>query len=267
VANAQDDPWVGRIERARVLAAERPPVADILTFYAGLASCQRTLAKRTRLTARDSPFLDAIDFEKASQAVQTLLSWLREHAPVPLATMAADAASLDSARWRDLMHQFMNHDEIDVSLEFILEAALQPFAEAAAISRRSVREPTHDPGVPKSRCPMCASLPAVGTLREEGHGARRTLVCSFCFTEWPYLRVVCPACDETRFDALPIYRADGIDEARLDACDSCHIYLKTIDLTKNALAQPIVDDLATLTLDLWARERGYRRMRPNVLRL
>jgi FdhE protein len=104
-------------------------------------------------------------------------------------------------------------------------------------------------------------------LREEGHGARRTLACALCFTEWPYHRVVCPSCDETRFDALPIYTAEGLERVRIDACDSCHVYLKTIDLTKDALAEPLVDDLATLSLDLWARERGYRRVRPNLLRI
>jgi formate dehydrogenase maturation protein FdhE len=29
----------------------------------------------------------------------------------------------------------------------------------------------------------------------------------------------------------------------------------------------VVDDLATLPLDLWAREQGYQRIRPNLLRL
>ena len=68
-----------------------------------------------------------------------------------------------------------------------------------------------------------------------------------------FLRVVCPACDEQRFDALPIYTADGFSHARIDACDSCRVYLKTIDLTKDGLAEPAVDDLATLPPDLWAR--------------
>jgi FdhE protein len=123
------------------------------------------------------------------------------------------------------------------------------------------------PGARASRCPVCGSLPAVGALREEGQGAKRTMICALCFTEWDYLRVVCPACDEQRFDALPVYTADNFPSARIDACDSCKVYLKTIDLTKDGLAAPMVDDLATLPLDLWAREQGYRRLRPSLLRL
>jgi FdhE protein len=53
----------------------------------------------------------------------------------------------------------------------------------------------------------------------------------------------------------------------VDACDSCRRYVKTIDLTRDGTAVPIVDDIATLTLDLWARGQGYERLRPNLLRL
>ena len=78
--------------------------------------------------------------------------------------------------------------------------------------------------------------------------------------------MVCPACDEQRFDALPVYTADAFSHVRIDACDSCKRYLKTVDLTKNGLAVPLVDDLASVALDLWAHEQGYRRLRTNLLR-
>ena len=44
------------------------------------------------------------------------------------------------------------------------------------------------------------------------------------------------------------------------------VYLKTVDLTKDGLAAPIVDDLATVTLDWWGARRGHR-LYPNLLRL
>ena len=66
---------------------------------------------------------------------------------------------------------------------------------------------------------------------------------------------------------MPVYTADTQAHARIDACDTCRTYIKTIDLTKDGLAVPAVDDLATLPLDLWARERGYRRLYPNLLRI
>jgi formate dehydrogenase maturation protein FdhE len=41
---------------------------------------------------------------------------------------------------------------------------------------------------------------------------------------------------------------------RADVCDTYHTYLKCIDLTKTGLAIPVVDELAAIPLDLWARE-------------
>jgi FdhE protein len=270
VAPSPDEAWALRIARARELAAECPPAAEILSFYAGLAACQRTICTRVKTPHHETgSFDEALDLDAASRAVPILLSWLQNEAPHRLAALAADAASFDPATWRELMKRFVSpadNDDLDASLGFIVEAVLQPFAEVAA-RWKPLDAILRVVGARINRCPVCGSLPAVGVLREEGHGARRTLVCSLCFTEWPYQRVVCPSCDETRFDALPIYTAEGLESVRIDACDSCHVYLKTIDLTKDALAEPLVDDLATLSLDLWARERGYRRVRPNLLRI
>ena len=106
-----------------------------------------------------------------------------------------------------------------------------------------------------------------GYLREEGHGAKRSVVCGFCQTEWRTGRIECLACGENRFDALPVFRADELSAARVDACDTCRNYVKTIDLTKDGRAVGVVDDVATVALDLWAREQGYHRLRANLLRL
>jgi FdhE protein len=54
---------------------------------------------------------------------------------------------------------------------------------------------------------------------------------------------------------------------RIEACDTCRTYLKTVDLSKDGLAVPLVDDLASLPLDLWARAEGYARLKANLLRL
>ncbi len=115
------------------------------------------------------------------------------------------------------------------------------------------------------RCPRCAALPVAAVLREEGHGAKRFLLCALCLQEWECLRIVCPACGEQDFDKLPVYTAAQFAHVRIDACDRCHRYIKTIDLTKDGLAVPCVDDIASVSLDLWARERGYARVKSNVL--
>jgi FdhE protein len=124
-------------------------------------------------------------------------------------------------------------------------------------------------------------------LRDKAHGSERSFVCGFCLTEYAAGRLGCPSCGEERFEKLAVFRADGQSDqssasaphvpvadpgsalaaARIDACDTCRVYLKTIDLTKDATAVPVVDDIATVTLDVWAREHGYTRLRSNLLRL
>lgn len=116
-------------------------------------------------------------------------------------------------------------------------------------------------------CGVCGDRPVVAVLREEAHGARRSLICGFCLSEWPAPRLACLQCGERQFEKLAVYRAEELPGVRIDACDTCRTYLKTVDLTQDATGVPVVDDIASVALDLWARGQGYRRLRPNLLRL
>jgi formate dehydrogenase maturation protein FdhE len=64
---------------------------------------------------------------------------------------------------------------------------------------------------------------------------------------------------------MAFYPAREVAHARVDVCDTFHMYLKSIDLTKTGLAVPIVDELATIPLDLRAREHGYAKLQNNLL--
>ena len=153
--------------------------------------------------------------------------------------------------------------EPDAVVYFVCAALIQPLAECLAREWPASRYTSDAPAL----CPVCGALPVVGALREEGQGAKRTLICSFCLTERDYMRLLCPSCGEKGFDSLPVFTAEQFEYVRVDACDSCRTYLKVVDLTKDGLAIPVVDDMATVALDLWARERGYKRLRLNVLGL
>ena len=263
--------WDSRIGRARSLA-NNSPASAILTFYADLAEFQRGLARSIHPDPADGWDLPAA-VDQAVGALPGFLGWLQHHAPPALAQAAADGAAVGADGWIRLLTQRIAGGSLDGDgpAAFVVEAALQPFAERVAQAARLKADVRLNADVrlkpDATSCPFCASAPVVAALREEGHGARRTLVCSLCFTEWDYLRIQCPACEENRFDALPVYTADVPANARIDACDTCRTYIKSIDLTKDGLAVPTVDDLATLPLDLWARDHGYHRLYPNLLRL
>jgi len=137
---------------------------------------------------------------------------------------------------------------------------LQPYAEYLA----DRREPATPGGTPFT-CPLCGANPIVGVLRGLGDGAKKSLICMLCAHEWDFRRIYCPACGEEREPQMAFYSAPEIAHVRVDVCDTCHTYLKSVDLTKTGLAVPIVDELATIPLDLWAREHGYKKLQTNVL--
>jgi FdhE protein len=254
MSDLQDSHWEKRIARARKLADDLPAVAEPLRFYAALATLQKSLPPQAVWPA-------------ISRIAPAFVADLHRVSPPAIADRLLTLTSVSEHHWAALIDAYWSSGgrepaDVDELRLFVVEATLQPFAEVVA---RRNDAPLARP--PDDRCPRCTGIPIVSVLREEGHGARRSLLCGICFTEWPALRLTCTACGESRFESLPVFRAEEFDAIRVDACESCQTYLKTVDLTKDGTAVPIVDDLASLPLDLWARDKGYRRARPNVLRL
>ena len=105
----------------------------------------------------------------------------------------------------------------------------------------------------------------VGVLRIEGDGGKRFLLCAFCGTEWEFRRIYCAYCGESREESLPVFVAEKFPHIRVEACDTCRHFIRTVDLTKDGNAVPVVDDLAAIPLALWAEESGYQRIHGNLL--
>jgi FdhE protein len=83
--------------------------------------------------------------------------------------------------------------------------------------------------------------------------------------EWEFRRILCATCGEEAENKLPVYVAEQFPHVRVEACDTCKFYLRTIDLTKDGHAVPVVDDLGAIPLSLWAQEHGYTRSQQNLL--
>src|SRR5271157_1170188 len=112
--------------------------------------------------------------------------------------------------------------------------------------------------------PFAIAGPRIGVLRPQGDGAARSLVCFFCLNEWEFRRIVCPGCGEENDRKLPVFTASDFDYIRVECCDACKTYIKTVDLARNGRAEPVVDELASAPLDLWARDRGYAKLQNNL---
>jgi FdhE protein len=227
-----------------------PVAAEILRFYAQLASHQRALAAEWAGAAWE-PHL-------VLSALPATLEWLERAGPAGLARLASSLRDAPIDGWTLALDRYLAEDPIDAdgtARAFVIETLLQPLAERCA-NESPGQSTGHN-----NRCPFCQQRPATGVLRDAGQGTRRALVCGLCFSEWAFERLICPSCGERRFDALPVYTAEQVAGVRVNGCDSCGVYLKTIDASQDGTSVPEVDDLATLTLDLWAREHGYRRIR------
>ena len=282
-----DAKWDRRIRRATELASTHPFAAEGLRFYTRIAAFQRSLYAdiQKALTgaakvSADRPLRDELDLFLLLPKFPGFLSIVQQVAPSPLARAAAALAQKGPAAWQRVIEDFWHGDldmpllaagnldddqserpaEPTVSGRLLTWIFLQPYAEYLADSR----EPEHLDGTP-STCPLCGGKPIVGVLRPEGDGAKKSLVCMLCAHEWAFRRIYCPACGEEREPQMAFYSAPEIAHVRVDVCDTCHTYLKSIDLTKMGLAVPIVDELATIPLDLWAREHGYEKLQINLL--
>jgi FdhE protein len=78
--------------------------------------------------------------------------------------------------------------------------------------------------------------------------------------------MTCAGCGEQSGPKLPIYReTDRFPHLRVDACDTCGGYPLTVDLRRAPGAVPIVDELAAMPLDLYAREQGKHKLVPNLM--
>jgi FdhE protein len=74
-----------------------------------------------------------------------------------------------------------------------------------------------------------------------------------------------------RGDGPQVGRATAGDatfpHVRVEACTSCQRYLIDIDLGRDPLAVPEVDELAALPLGLHAAEQGFSKITPNLMGL
>jgi FdhE protein len=139
-------------------------------------------------------------------------------------------------------------------LAFLMQNSTKPSIEA---SRTTVQDQVEAETWLKGYCPVCGSLPFLSLLKEET--GKRFLVCSFCSHEWRADRISCPFCENKEPGSLQFFQAEGEELYRIDLCEKCHQYIKTIDARVIEVFDPSLEDLATLHLDLVASKKGYRR--------
>jgi len=229
-------------QRALQLAQEHPGSSGLLQFAAGLLKAQAEVR--------------AVELPAVAAASRPVLEYCVKTGPPAL---SADARSALEGGFDQRVRAYWETGEFD----YLARAALQPYA-------RMLRETGQSPerGVSGS-CVFCGSGAWISSRRippgpGTGEGAVRMLHCSLCAFSWQVGRIRCPSCGEENPEKLPSFTAPQHLGVRVEACESCKSYVKSIDLSLDLRRIPEIDDLVSLSMDLWAGEQGYQRLEPGL---
>ena len=282
---AAEHTWEGRIERAEQLARKLAHAKEILAFYLEILKWQRETFNSLVRTSEDQPLTGAfeIDHPILLDHFGSLLDLAERRGSEALAEQAGELAA-ERSNWKELLAAYWN-GELAPEESFFARACLQPYLELLANQQTVPFDSNLTAFVPAQMgelaeaqphrlCPFCGRRPqlallsndvsAPGIMEGSAEGGRRFLMCGDCLTLWPYQRIACANCWEADPYKLPYYSAQDIPNIRVECCDSCRRYLKSVDLTKDGRAVPLVDELAAIPLDLWASEHGYTKVQPNL---
>jgi formate dehydrogenase accessory protein FdhE len=268
---AVSNEYDARIRRVEKLIADKSSASELLSFYKRIASFQKTFlgqisdaGKQQPTTQQFGSLRESLDLTLLLPHFRNFLSLVEQNAPNALAAAAREIAAMPSDAWISLLTAYWElgglfDQEIGAFAQFFPRAFLQPYAAYIA-GRTAVPPVLATPRV----CPLCGGRALFGVLRVEGDGGKRCMVCSFCGYEWEFRRILCPTCGEEEEKKLPVYVAEQFPHIRVEACETCKFFVRTIDLTKDGHAVPVVDDLGAIPLTLWAHEHGYSRLQPNL---
>jgi formate dehydrogenase accessory protein FdhE len=257
-------PWQRRIQRAEELASHYPFVGEILRFYIHVARFQEQLQRGLSGThelegTRIQGSLRPGELLELGPRFEAFLGMAEKRGPERLAAVSRELRDRGPDFWSELLAATWESFSTSDAQGFLAAAFLQPYAEL--LRSRTSPAPAQGSG---AVCAFCKRTPCFGVMRPRGEGAARWLGCCFCLAEWEFRRIVCAGCGEENDQKLVVFSATDFECVRVECCETCKTYIKTIDLTKNGLAEPVVDELASAPLDLWARERGYAKLHANL---
>lgn len=135
---------------------------------------------------------------------------------------------------------------------FIIINVAKPFFQkiAAHLKGSLIQEQWQRP-----HCPVCGWGPLLDKFTAPEN--KRSLICSFCETEWLYPRLKCAFCENIDHQTLGYFKVEGDAGRQVTYCKKCRGYLKTTDLgqTINKSA-PVIEDLETIYLDILAMQEN-----------
>lgn len=274
-------------KRIQQLKKKRPGYKEILSFYQKIKEEQQatkpslkikpvSLRKEWKNLLKKEGFslIEKDDFPLDIEASITLFHSLCEIGKEANPHMAKQLGKIEEVihkkrlNLKELLRGAIKEAELETMvselqldkkvLHFLAHESIRPSIE---VTVEKLENEIHAETWSKGICPICGSQPNVSLLKEaEG---KRFLLCSFCGYQWRIDRMACPFCNNKEQGSLQYFCGEGEEAYRIDTCDQCHQYIKTIDARNIEIIDPVLEDLATLHLDLLASQKGYKRPVPS----
>jgi FdhE protein len=274
-------------ERIQQIKKKRPGYGKILDFYQSVKEAQEQAKASLKIASiqlkeewkkllsqegfsliRKEDF--PLDIESSVQLFETLCQFGRKTNPHMAAQIKKIKEAIHDKRidLKKLLTGGSKEQRIEERVKelgldkdvflFLIQTSIRPSVEAGVKQLRSDLDPET---WLKGYCPLCGSLPTLSLLKEEA--GKRYLLCSYCGYQWRMDRISCPFCKNKDQESLHYFFGEGEETHRIDLCDKCHQYIKTIDTRDLQESDPVLEDLATPHLDILASQKGYKRPAPN----
>ncbi|OGR13392.1 MAG: hypothetical protein A2277_05935 [Desulfobacterales bacterium RIFOXYA12_FULL_46_15] len=269
---------------AGMIVNSRPAYREILDFYKEVFRVQEESLKDIRLPPviiepdllkikqkNELPLIDPseflIDLKAAVQTFEDICELAAELAPglSSNARFLKKAVSEKAFDPESLFSAILNgHDKTLQDIAQLLDVPLNELSLFGYLSiSPSIRVcaeqlETYLSGMPelqKGYCPVCGNLPDMAFLDMEG---RQHLNCSFCCHKWKSGRMGCVFCRNNEKDMQHYFFNEEEKEYQVKLCDHCKRFIKLVDLRQmDREFFPNLEKIATLHLDIQAREKGY----------
>jgi Protein involved in formate dehydrogenase formation len=276
-------PWTASRRRAQILRERHDFAAEVLTLYLALLEVwEQSWADARAEQPR------ALASWAAQRVLPKVVAVTAQAGPRPLVETLLPMANLDGAD--ALMAAWLAGEELVPVERYLARASLRGPLAAVDAGAACAADPS-----PRGdrRCPRCGGPPQLSFRTDTGDNlvsGHRELQCARCGQSWSLSGSVCAYCGETQGARRTVYtehqpgprvgrgkqRDTGRDTSRdtsdvtfphlrVEACANCQRYLIDVDLGRDPMAVPEVDELAALPLDLYAAEHGLSKITPNVM--
>lgn len=266
-----------------MLKERNPLYHDILDFYGRIIEAQKCINPDLRVAPVEIdykskslqfkegfPLLDRKDFFLDIPSSVKLFESICRIAKISNVKMRENVQAIEEAlainalNLREILKSHYDDsftdaiaEEFDIDkgiLKFLIGMSVLPSLKANA---EKLRDSIDLEDWQRGYCPVCGSSPEMSEINGEG---QRYFLCSFCGFRWPGERLKCPFCENREQGKLHYFYEENREAYRVDLCDNCGRYIKTVDSRKlDYTPDLILEDITTTHLDILALERGYRR--------